>query len=79
MTTISAKIPDSLFRHVKSIAEREEITIEHFIALALAGQVSSWETAQEFEQRAARGNWKKAIEILDKAPDIEPPPEDRLN
>jgi hypothetical protein len=79
MTTINATIPDSLFRHVKSIAEREDITIEHFIALALAGQVSSWETAQEFERRAKRGNWKRALEILDKAPDVEPIPEDRID
>jgi hypothetical protein len=79
MTTINANIPDSLFRHVQSIAEREEITIEQFIALALAGQVASWEAGREFEQRAKRGDWKRAIEILDKAPDVEPPPEDRIN
>lgn len=78
MTVINAKIPDSLFKHVKSIAEREEITIEQFITLALAGQVSSWETARDFEQRAERGDVKRGLEILDNATDIDPMPEDRL-
>lgn len=40
MTTISTKIPDTLFLHAKSIAEREEITLDQFIALALTSQIS---------------------------------------
>jgi len=79
MTTISTKIPDTLFRQAKSIAEREDITIDQFIALALAGQISSWETGKEFAERAKRGDWKRAVEILENAPDAEPPFEDRLN
>lgn len=78
MTTISTKIPDTLFLHAKTIAEREEMTLDQFIALALASQISSWEIGQSFAERAKKGKWDKARKILAKAPEVEPEPEDRL-
>lgn len=71
MTTISTKIPDALFRQAKSIAESEEITFDEFISIALASQVSSWNTGKSFTERAKNGDWEKARKILAKAPDIE--------
>ena len=78
MTTISTKIPDTLLRQVKSIAEREDMTLDQFIALALASQVSSWHTAKSFAERAKRGDWQKSREILAKVPDTEPESYDKL-
>ncbi|MBX3265644.1 MAG: hypothetical protein KF831_02970 [Acidobacteria bacterium] len=79
MTTISAKIPETLFRRALAIAEREEITLDQFIAIAVASQISSWGTGKSFEERAAKGNWDEFRKILAKAPDVEPAEEDRLN
>jgi predicted nucleic acid-binding protein len=78
MTTISTKIPDTLFRQAKTIAEREDMTFDQFIALALASQISSWETGKSFTERAKKGDWKKAREILAKAPETEPEDFDKL-
>jgi antitoxin component of RelBE/YafQ-DinJ toxin-antitoxin module len=78
MTTINAKIPDTLFRQAKTIAEREDLTLDEFIALALASQISSWNLGKSFAERANNGDWKKAREILAKAPDIEPEDFDKL-
>lgn len=78
MTTISTKIPDTLFRQAKSIAEREDMTLDEFIAVALASQISSWETGKTFTERAKRGDWQKSREILSKAPDAEPEDFDKL-
>ena len=78
MTTISTKIPDTLFRQAKSIAEREDMTLDQFIAVALASQISSWETGKSFTERAGRGDWQKSREILAKAPDAEPEDYDKL-
>ena len=78
MTTISTKMPDSLFNQAKAIADREKITLDELIALALAGQIASWEVGRQFEARKKRGSWKRTLEILDMAPDAEPRPEDRL-
>jgi len=78
MTTINTKIPDTLFRQAVTIAEREEMTLDQFIALALASQISSWNVGKNFNERAERGDWKKAREVLAKAPEIEAEDFDKL-
>lgn len=78
MTTINTKIPDTLFRQAVTIAEREEITLDEFIALSLASQISSWETGKTFTERAAKGDWRKAREVLAKAPDVEAEEHDKV-
>lgn len=78
MTTISTKIPDSLFRQAKTIADNEEMTLDQFIVLALASQISSWNVGKTFAERAEKGDWNKAREILAKAPDIEAEDFDKL-
>lgn len=78
MTTINTKIPDTLFRQAVTIAEREEMTLDQFIALALASQISSWNVGKSFNERAERGDWEKAREVLAKAPDIEAENFDKL-
>ena len=78
MTTIETQIPDSLYKQVKSLAERESISIDQLISIALAGQVSAWLTKDYLAERAARGSWDKALEVLAQAPDVEPADHDRL-
>ena len=78
MTNIATKIPDALFRQVQSIAEREELSLDQFISIALASQVSVWEMRESFVERAKQGDWKKAQEILAKAPDRAPEEFDTL-
>ncbi len=78
MTTISTEIPDTLFRQAKSIAESEEMTLDQFIALALASQVSSWNVGKDFADRAKKGDWQKSREILAKSPDVEAEDFDKL-
>ncbi len=78
MTIISTKIPDTLFRQAKTIADREEMTFDQFIALALASQVSSWNVGRTFTERAQKGDWQKSREILAKVPDVEAEDFDKL-
>jgi hypothetical protein len=78
MTTIETRIPDSLYKQVKSLAERESISVDQLVSIALAGQVSAWLTKDYLAERAARGSWEKALEVLAQAPDVEPADHDRL-
>ena len=78
MTTINTKIPDALFRQAKTIADDEEMTLDQFIALALASQISSWNVGKTFADRAAKGDWEKARKILAKVPDTEAEDYDKL-
>lgn len=79
MTKIESSIPDPLYAQVKRLAERENISVDQLVAIALTAQVSAW-TAQDYlETRAARGNWQRAREVLAKAPDAEPAAHDMLD
>ena len=40
MTSIETKIPDALYRQAQAIAQREDISLDELIAIALASQVS---------------------------------------
>ena len=78
MTTIETHIPDSLYQQVKSLAERESISVDQLVSIALAAQVSAWLTKDYIAERAARGSWDKALEVLAQVPDVEPAEHDRL-
>ena len=67
MTTISVKLPDTLFRRALAVAEREQISFDHFIALAVASQVARWEVIKSFEELAAKGSWDDVRKILARA------------
>ena len=78
MTTLTTNIPDAILRHAKQLADKEQITLDQFVSMALAGQISSWQTRENFEERAKQGSWEKAKEILARGSDIDPDPEDTL-
>ena len=40
MTTLSLRLPDSLHRQLKELAERDGVSINQFVALAVAEKVS---------------------------------------
>ena len=78
MTRIESQIPDSLYKQVRSLAEHEHISVDQLVSIALAAQVSAWLTKDYIEERARRGNWDKALEVLAHVPDVEPAEQDRL-
>jgi hypothetical protein len=60
MTTISTKIPDTLFRQAKKIAEREDMTLDEFIALALAVKPSPNALKKAIGKKPAKF-WQKLL------------------
>ncbi|MBX3297296.1 MAG: hypothetical protein KF762_16460 [Acidobacteria bacterium] len=79
MTTITANLPESLLRRARKYAEREGISLDQFLAMALSGQLSSLDTVRSVDADMKRKGWEKMRELLAKAPDVEPAEEDRLN
>lgn len=78
MTTVSIQLPDSLYKRAAELAEKENLSLEQFISSALAEKLSAWMTQEYLEQRAARGGREKFLKAIEKAPDIEPEDQDRL-
>ncbi len=66
MSTVSLRLPNFLHKEVKGIAKEEGISINQFIATALAEKMSALRTQEYLEQRAARGSSNKFNNALSK-------------
>jgi hypothetical protein len=74
MSTISLRIPDSLHRRVKELARRDRISINQFIATALAEKISALLAVEYLEERAKRGKRRDFERALSAVKDV--PPDD---
>lgn len=78
MSVLSLRLPDSLHKQVKELAAREGISINQFVATAVAEKMSALMTEEYLEERAARGTRAKYEAALAQVPDVEPDENDRL-
>ena len=78
MSTLSLDIPSFLYEQVKALADKEGVSINEFISMAVIEKVATLETADYLAERARRGSREKLLSVLAKAPDVEPEEYDRL-
>jgi hypothetical protein len=78
MSTLSLRLPESLHKHVKELASREGVSINQFIATAVAEKMSALMAEDYLRERAARGSRDKLRAVLARVPDVEPDEHDRL-
>jgi len=72
MSTISLRLPESLHRQARELAEKEGISINQLIATAVAEKMSALMTGEYLEERARRGSRKAFQRVLRKVKDREP-------
>lgn len=78
MSTISLRLPESLHKSVRELAEQENVSINQFIATALAEKISALMTDEYLKERAARGSRRKFDRALSKVRNTEPDEADRM-
>ncbi|MGA3171473.1 MAG: hypothetical protein ABSE62_10710 [Chthoniobacteraceae bacterium] len=78
MTTIHANVPDYLAKLAQEAAQKENVTVDQIVALALSAQISAWNLREDIETRAKRGKAADLERILSKAPNRAPLPGDEL-
>jgi len=78
VSVLSLRLPESIHRHLKTLAEREGISINQLINSAVAEKLAALATADYLEQRAARGSRRKLKAVLAKVPRAEPEEQDRM-
>jgi predicted transcriptional regulator len=76
MSTLSLRLPDSLHEKVRELAVQDDISINQFIATAVAEKMSALLTLDYLEDRAARGNRAAFERALRKVPSRPPLPGD---
>ncbi|HEX6038014.1 toxin-antitoxin system HicB family antitoxin [Longimicrobium sp.] len=78
MSTLSLRLPDSLHKGVKDLASREGISINQFVATAVAEKMSALMTEEYLQERARRASRQAYEAALAEVPDVEPDEYDRL-
>lgn len=78
MSTLSVRLPESLHKRLKEMADKEGVSMNQFITLAITEKVSTLLTVDYLEKRAQRGDQKAFEKLLDKVPDTEPEEFDKL-
>jgi HicB family len=79
MSTLSLRLPESLHKQLKAVAERDGVSINQFIATAVAEKLSALVTAEYLEERAARGDRVRFDRVLAKVRDVPAEDADRLD
>lgn len=78
MSTLSVRLPNSLHKKLKELAEQEGISMNQFITLAVSEKMAALLTVDYLKERAERGSRKAFEEIMSEVPDVEPEEYDKL-
>jgi hypothetical protein len=78
MRVLSLRLPNSLHEQVRAMAQAEGISMNQFVALAVAEKVAVLQASDYLAQRGRRGSREKLLAVLAKAPDVEPGEYDKL-
>ncbi len=78
MSTLSLRLPESIHRNLKALAEREGISINQLINSAVAEKLAALMTEDYLEKRGSRGSRRKLKAVLAKVPDVEPQKQDQM-
>ncbi len=76
MSMLSLRLPESLHRKVRELAAKESISINQFIATAVAEKMAALLTEEYLEERARRADVAAFDRILARVPDVPPLPGD---
>ena len=78
MSDLRLRLPDSLHSKLREIAERDDVSINQFIATAVAEKAAAYLTVEYLEERARRADPTLFDRLLNRVPDAAPVPGDEL-
>jgi hypothetical protein len=78
-STYPLKLPFSVKKAAQRLAKEDGVSLNQWIAVAVAQKVGVVETAEEFfARRAANADPSRMLKILKNAPRVKPLPDDEL-
>ncbi len=72
-SNFALRLQPSLMEEAKKVARTEGVAVNQLINVAIAEKVSALRTEEYFAERAARGDIKKALNVLKRAGTGAPP------
>ena len=77
MSTLSVRLPTSLHRQLRGLAQKEGVSINQLITTAVAEKMAALLTVDYLEERATRGSRTRFDSVLRKISAREPAVDDR--
>jgi hypothetical protein len=78
MSTLSVRLPNSLHRHLRELAEREGVSMNQLISSAVGEKLAALMT-EDYLARARRGSRRLYESLLRRVPDVAPEERDKLS
>jgi hypothetical protein len=78
MSTLSLRLPNSIHRHAKRLAEEEGVSVNQLISLAVAEKLSAIDTERYLTSRASKGDEAKFRRVMSKVSAGVPEPGDEI-
>jgi predicted transcriptional regulator len=78
MSALSIRLPDSLHKRIKQVAQRDNVSINQMITLAIAEKLSALETEDYLGNRVSRASKNKFRKVLRKVPNRKPEAKDQI-
>lgn len=78
MKRLTVRLPGSIHRQLKALAERKGVSMNRMATIAIAEKAAAFLTAGYLEKRAERGDRTKFEAALATVPKVEPDDENRF-
>ena len=78
MAAVSLRLPDSIYEFAKELSLQDHVSLNQFIATAVAEKVSALNTESYLQERASKASKAKFLNALNKVADKEPQEFDKL-
>ena len=78
MSTMSVRLPNSLHRQLRELAEREGVSMNQLISSAVGEKLAALLTADYLEERGQEGSRRRYEAVLRKVQDAPPAPGDEM-
>lgn len=78
MSALNLRLPDSVHRHIRKIAQEDGVSINLFITSAVSEKISALTTEDYIGKRARRARKGAFAKVLDRVPERKPLPGDEL-
>ena len=72
MSTMSIRLPDSLHKRARILAQEDHVSVNQLVATALAEKIAALDAQKLIQDRAARGSRRDFLKALDAVPDVAP-------
>ena len=79
MSTLSVRLPTSIHRQLRELAQKEGVAINQLITTAVAEKMAALLTVDYLQERASRGSRSRFDAVLRKVASRAPAQEDQLD